>query len=69
MAKSLQQPCFVENVGGVDEDVASIVPNWTKISSIFNVQSVHLEFGNVTLSHATNVSLVVVTIPKGGIYD
>jgi hypothetical protein len=27
MAKSLQQPCFVENVGGVDEDVASIVPN------------------------------------------
>jgi hypothetical protein len=57
-------------VGGVDEDVASIVPNQTKFSSLSNVQSVHLEFGNVTLSNVVNVSqLVVVTTPKGGIYD
>ncbi len=57
-------------MGGVDEDVASIVPNQTKFSSLSNVQSVHLEFGNVTLSNVVNVSqLVVVTTPKGGIYD
>jgi hypothetical protein len=70
IAKSLQQPFFVESVGGVDEDVASIVPNQTKFSSLSNIRSVHLEFGNVTLSNVVNVSqLVVVTTPKGGIYD
>ncbi len=64
--EKLKQPCLIENVGGVDEDVASIVPNQTKSSSLSNVESVHLE----TLLDDVNVSkLVVVTMPKGGIYD
>lgn len=65
-----EECCFVEVVGGVDEDVASIVLNQTKSSSLSNVENVHLEFGNVTLLDIDNVlQLVVVTMPKGGIYD
>jgi hypothetical protein len=68
--EELKQPCLIENVGGVDEDVASIVLNQTKSSSLSNVENVHLEFGNVTLLDIDNVlQLVVVTMPKGGIYD
>lgn len=56
MVEGLQQPCFVENVGGGDEDVTSIAPNQIKFSSFLDVESVHLEFGNVTMSDVVNVS-------------
>jgi hypothetical protein len=36
-------------VGIVDEDDVSIAPNQIKSSSFLDVESVHLEFGNVTL--------------------
>jgi hypothetical protein len=50
MVEGFQQPCFVENVGRDDEDVASIALNQIKLSSFLDVESVHLEFGNVTMS-------------------
>lgn len=56
MIQRLQQPCLVESVGGGDEDVALIALNQIKSSSFSNVESVHLKFGNVTVSDVVDVS-------------
>jgi hypothetical protein len=46
MVKKLKQPCFVENVGGVDVDVTSstLIQFWS--SSLSDVENVHLESSN-----------------------
>ncbi len=49
MVEGLQQPCFVENVDGVDENVASTTFTLIWFSSLLDVESVHLEYNN-TLS-------------------
>ncbi len=46
-------------MGIVDENVTLITPNQVRFSSFLNVESVHLEFNNVTLSNVVNVSHVV----------
>jgi hypothetical protein len=59
MAKRFQQPYFVQNVEGLDEDVTYInCPALNQIisSSFSNVENVHLEFGNVTLLDVVDVS-------------
>jgi hypothetical protein len=56
MVEGLQQTCLVESVGGGDENVASIALNQITSSSFSNVESVHLEFGNVTMSNVVDVS-------------
>jgi hypothetical protein len=43
----------------VDENVTSTALNKIKSSSLLNVESVHLEFNNVTLSDVVNISHVV----------
>jgi hypothetical protein len=43
-------------VGKVDEDVASTTLSQIKSSSILVVESVHLEFSNVTLLNVADVS-------------
>jgi hypothetical protein len=48
------------NVGLVDENVASTVPNYIRSSSFLNVENVHLEFNSVTLSNVVNVSHVAI---------
>ncbi len=60
MAKGFQQPYFVENVGIVDENLASTTSNQIKSSSVSNVENVHLEFRNVTLLDVVNVSQLAV---------
>jgi hypothetical protein len=47
-------------MGGVDEDVTSIAPNQIRSSSLSNVENVHLEPSNVTLSNVVDVSQIVV---------
>jgi hypothetical protein len=43
-------------VGGVDETVASTTLNQIKSSSLLVVESVHLEFNNVTLLYVVDAS-------------
>jgi hypothetical protein len=60
MVKGFQQPYFVENVGIVDEDATSTAPNKIKSSSLLDVESVHLEYVNVTLLNVVNASQLAV---------
>jgi hypothetical protein len=47
-------------VGGGDENVASIVFNQIRFSSLSNVENVHLESSNVTLLNVVDVSQLAV---------
>jgi hypothetical protein len=39
--------CFVESVGGIDEDPPSIAPTQMWFPSFLNVENVHLQFSNI----------------------
>jgi hypothetical protein len=40
--------CFIENVGGVDEDILSLAPTQMWSPLVSNVENVHVQFGNMT---------------------
>jgi hypothetical protein len=42
-----EECCFVESVGGIDEDPPSIAPTQMQFPSILDVENVHLQFGNI----------------------
>jgi hypothetical protein len=59
MAERFQQLCFVEGVGGVDENVASTTLTYIRFSSLLDVENVHLESSN-TLSNVDVSQLAVI---------
>jgi len=39
---------FIENVGGIDEDIPSLAPTQMRSLLVSNVENVHVQFGNMT---------------------
>jgi len=45
----VEEKCyFIENVGGVDENIPSLAPTQMWSPLVSNVENVHLQFGNMT---------------------